>query len=156
MKKLVYLACPIDRAGTKEYSEAVRAVAAGLVPRGWVAYCPADAWRVQGSLDPRVSTGIWNVNEEARSQADAVVAVVDHRMVSAGVPVEIALSLKQNKPVLLVDLSEDTLGYGAIMGHFVNVLPRVVVPRVGWTDLGAAVDDMLHIAGTTVGAPWSR
>lgn len=153
MKKLVYLACPIDRAGTGRYAEVARSVAGALVPRGWVAYCPADAWCVQGGLDPRVSTGIWNVNEEARSQADAMVAVVDHRMVSAGVPVEIALSLKQNKPVLLVDLSEDTLGYGAIMGHFVNVLPRVVVPHVG-VELGAVVDDMLHIAGK--GSSWSR
>ena len=124
--RTVYIATPIDRAGHEGYAEAAALVARILSERGWVAFLPARAW-VCSELDLRVSSTLWNVNEEARSQADALIAIVDHNMVSAGVPVEIALSLQQNKPVLLVDLSEQTRNYGAIMGHFLNILPRLVL-----------------------------
>lgn len=124
--RTVYIAAPIDRAGHEGYAEEAALVARILSEQGWVAFLPTCAW-VTSELDLQVSSTIWNVNEEARSRADALIAIVDHNMVSAGVPVEIALSLQQNKPVLLVDLSEQTRNYGAIMGHFLNILPRLVL-----------------------------
>lgn len=101
MRRMCYLATPIDQAGGRVLEidtfrmEATRR----LSDLGWIVYNPARAFAVgPGGIDRRIEI----VNNIALGRSDAVLAYLPQGVASVGVPMEVERALNNSKAVAVV------------------------------------------------------
>lgn len=98
---IIYLARPIDQNRVDGLVlEAVPSLVRHLVEAGHVVFDPSMPYSMD-EITPEGAAGIERINDAAIREADCLVAVLDGRTPSIGVPVEIWRALTSGKPVVV-------------------------------------------------------
>lgn len=107
MSKLLYLAQPVDLAGTGDWQMAADLVAEEAARRGWVVYRPLRAFHISG----KPNADVYAANMRVLQGAAGVIAMMPRGVNSVGVPAEVQYALGEDKKVLV--LHEGTVNWHA-------------------------------------------